>query len=86
MLRSFTIAVGLWAVACGCWLSARTNRPVDVRTEPERLQGTWVVASVERNGAAESRHVGAVLTFEGNVARFQPKELQKVDLAGLVVS
>jgi hypothetical protein len=80
MFRRFSIAVGLLAAACGCWLSARTNRFVDVRGETERLQGTWVVASVE---AAEPGHVGALLTFEGNVARFQPKELQKVDLARL---
>ena len=86
MLRSFSIAVGLWAAACGCWLSARTNRPVDVRGETARLQGTWVVTSVQRNGVVEPGHVGALLTFEGNVARFQPKELEKMDLARLVVS
>lgn len=86
MFRRFSIAVGLWAAVCGCWLSARTNRTVDIRNETERLQGTWVVASVQRNGVVEPGHVGALLTFEGNVARFQPKELQKVDLARLVVS
>jgi len=81
MIRQFSIAVGFLAAACGCWLVARTNRPVDVRAESQRLQGTWVVTSVQRDGALDPTQVGALLTFEESAVRFKRKERPPIDLA-----
>jgi hypothetical protein len=81
MIRQFLIAWGVVAAVCGCWLLARTNRPVDFRAESQRLQGTWVVISVQRNGALDPTQVGALLTFEQSAVRFKPKERPPINLA-----
>jgi hypothetical protein len=68
----------LTAVLAGCFAS---NQPPANR-EAERLEGTWEITSVQRNGEAESRQIGAPLTFAGDKVKFQPKEIEFTDGLG----
>ena len=45
----------------------------------ERFQGSWEVASVERNGTADPKQIGSRLTFAGNEVRFDAKVAEIAD-------
>ena len=47
--------------------------------EPESLQGSWEVTSVQRDGEPDLLQVGAQMTFTGNEVKFHPKAAQFVD-------
>ena len=47
--------------------------------EPESLQGSWEVTSVQRDEEPDLLQVGAQMTFTGNEVKFQPKAVQFVD-------
>ena len=65
------------AVASLTWCRSG-DQPTDGR-ETERLQGSWEVISVQRDGDQDPMQVGAQMTFTGNEVTFQPKAAQFVD-------
>ena len=66
------VAVGL---LIGC---ISGNQPAD-GMEGESLEGTWEVASIQRDGEPDPLQVGAQITFTSNEVKFQPKAVQFVD-------
>lgn len=50
--------------------------------DPTRLQGTWEVVSVERDGQPDPVQVGAHLTFAGNEVAFQARAPEIFDGTG----
>ena len=44
-----------------------------------RLEGSWLVTSVQRDGEPDPLQMGARMTFAGNRIMFQPKALQIAD-------
>jgi hypothetical protein len=55
-----------------------SNQPAE-GGETDSLQGSWEVASVQRDGEPDLLQVGAQLTFTGHEVTFQPKAVQFVD-------
>jgi hypothetical protein len=59
----------------GC---SRSAQPAE-DGQAERLEGSWVITSVQRDGKPDPLQVGAQMTFTANQATFQPTVRQFVD-------
>ena len=62
----------------GCFFLAPALLEVGGIGSP-KLEGSWEVTSVQRDGEADPMQIGARLTFTGNEVKFQPTVLDFVD-------
>jgi len=63
------------ALQAGC---GSNNQPAE-GGGVDRLEGSWEVTMVQRDGEADPLQLGAQMTFTGNAVTFQPKAMQVVD-------
>jgi hypothetical protein len=49
------------------------GHPVAVPPDAGCLQGTWTIASVQKDGAADSTQIGATVTFLADTVEFAPQ-------------
>jgi len=64
-------------VAVALLVGCRSSTPDGGQSES--LQGSWEVASVQRDGEPDLLQVGAQMTFTGKKVKFQPKAVQFID-------
>jgi hypothetical protein len=73
----YAILVLLAAALAGTWAG---NQEV-LAPEGRKLQGTWEVTSVEKNGQPDPTQVGSRLTFSGRRVIFQANPLHPLTTA-----
>ena len=73
------IRLAILGVAVALLAGCRSSHPPADGGQAERLEGTWEVSSVQRDGEPDPLQVGAQLTFTGNEVAFQPKAVQFLD-------
>jgi hypothetical protein len=59
---------------CICLAPAPT-----AKLEAKRLEGSWEITSVQRDGEPDRLQIGARLIFAGNEVKFLPKAREFVD-------
>jgi hypothetical protein len=59
--------------------SRRAEAPLVAPLEVQRLQGTWLIESVQRDGQPDPVQIGAQMTIQGNRVTFQPNVVQHVE-------
>jgi hypothetical protein len=77
MLRTRLVLFSLGLAAAT--LAAGATGEAYTRPDRDRVQGTWEVLSVHRDGVADPAQVGALVTFAGDQVTFTPRVVQIFD-------
>ena len=73
------IRLAVLGVAVALLVGCRGSRQPADGGEAECLEGSWEVASVQRDGEPDPLQVGARMSFTSNKVKFQPKAVQFAD-------
>ena len=73
------IWLAMLGVAVALLIGCRSSNQPAPGGEAESLEGSWEVASVQRDGEPDPLQVGARMSFTSNEVKFQPKAVQFAD-------
>lgn len=75
--RTWTVVIVVAAVVSGNW----GGQPFAVPSDHDRLQGVWIIQSVQKDGQTDVSRIGATLTFTGETVEYVRNALVLLDRA-----
>ena len=73
------IRLAILGVAVALLAGCRSSNQPAAGGQAERLEGSWEVTSVQRDGEPDPLQIGAQMVFTVNEVAFQPKAVQILD-------